>query len=123
MARMIRKVKSQAGFIVTIELLVLAAVLVLGLIVGMVSLRDSVLAELADLSESIGNLNQGYMILGVQNVAGTAATAGSSYEDNFDNTSFGSIDSDPADPGDADGDLDFLTALAIDEDTTATTQT
>ncbi len=124
MARMIRKVKSQAGFLITIELLFLATILVLGLIVGMVSLRDSVLAELADLSESVGNLNQGYTIFGVQNVAGTAATSGSSYEDTYDNTSAGGqIDNNTASTGDANADLDFLGALATDESSLPSVQT
>jgi hypothetical protein len=73
--------RSQRGFIVTIELLFLAAILVIGLIVGMVNVRDSVLAELSDVSESVGNLNQGYDIQGVSNLAGTAATAGSAFQD------------------------------------------
>jgi hypothetical protein len=73
--------RSQGGFIVTIELLILATVLVLGLIVGWTSLRDSVLAELGDLSESIGSLNQGYQITSVINNAKTASTAGSAFTD------------------------------------------
>lgn len=84
--------KHQGGFIVTIELLILATVLVLGLIVGWVSLRDSVLAELSDLSESVGALNQSYSIWGVQNSASTAWTAGSSWQDGRDNTAAGTID-------------------------------
>jgi hypothetical protein len=106
MARFIRK--SQKGFIVTVELLLLATILVIGLIVGMVSLRDSILAELSDLSESVGALNQGYNILGVNNVANTAATAGSRWTDNFD-TSFGApyyID-DPGQTGDAAAEFTF----------------
>lgn len=87
----IRK-RNQGGFIVTIELLVLATVLVLGLIVGWTSLRDSVLAELSDLSESIGALDQSYSILGVQNNAETAETLGSAWHDGQDNTAGGSID-------------------------------
>jgi hypothetical protein len=99
MARFIRK--SQKGFIVTIELLLLATILVIGLIVGMVSLRDSVLAELSDLSEAIGALNQGYNILGVNNVANTAATAGSRWTDDFDQTPSGYDIDDQTQSGDA----------------------
>ena len=76
--------KNQGGFIVTIELLVLATVLVLGLIVGWTDVRDAVLAELSDVSESFGALNQSYTIWGVQNAAGTAATAGSQWQDSAD---------------------------------------
>jgi 3-hydroxyisobutyrate dehydrogenase-like beta-hydroxyacid dehydrogenase len=108
MARL--KGKSQKGFIVTIELLLLATILVIGLIVGMVSLRDSVLAELSDASEAIGALNQSYNILGANNAANTAATSGSEWQDNFDNSATGTID-DPIQTGDAGaatGDLNFV---------------
>jgi len=76
--------RKQAGFIVTIELLLLATILVIGLIVGMVNVRDSVLAELSDVSESIGALDQSYSITAVANAAGTAATAGSIFTDAVD---------------------------------------
>jgi hypothetical protein len=81
MSRKIRSRRSQAGFIVTIELLLLASILVIGLIVGMVNVRDSVLAELTDISNSIGALNQSYAISSVANAAGTAATSGSVWTD------------------------------------------
>jgi hypothetical protein len=81
MPRKVSSRKKQAGFIVTIELLLLAAITVIGLIVGMTNVRDSVLAELSDVSESIGALNESYSILGVANAAGTAATAGSAFQD------------------------------------------
>lgn len=110
--------KSQKGFIVTIELLVLATILVIGLIVGMVSLRDSVLAELSDLSESIGQLNQGYTILGVTNAAATAATAGSSFEDDLDDAGGADIDTNV---GDADAELTFSSAISVNETSAPTT--
>ncbi len=89
MSRKIRNRRPQAGFIVTIELLLLTTILVIGLIVGMTNVRDSVLAELSDVSESIGALNQGYQITAVSNAAGTAATAGSSFTDAPDSASLG----------------------------------
>ncbi len=81
MSRKIRNRRSQSGFIVTIELLLLATILVIGLIVGMTSVRDAVLTELADVSNSIGSLNQGFTVSAVSNAAGTAATAGSAFAD------------------------------------------
>src|SRR5450432_896435 len=81
MPRKVSSRKKQAGFIVTIELLLLASILVIGLIVGMTNVRDSVLAELSDVSESIGALDQSYSISAVSNAAGTAATAGSIFAD------------------------------------------
>ena len=81
MPRKAQSRKKQAGFIVSIELLLLASITVIGLIVGMTNVRDAVLAELSDVSESIGALNQSYQITAVANAAGTAATAGSAFTD------------------------------------------
>lgn len=76
--------KKQAGFIVSLELVLLASITVIGLIVGMTNVRDAVLAELSDISESIGALDQSYKITAVANAAGTAATAGSEFDDALD---------------------------------------
>jgi hypothetical protein len=81
MPRKAQSRKKQAGFIVSIELLLLASITVIGLIVGMTNVRDAVLAELSDISESIGSLDQSYSITAVANEAGTAATAGSIFND------------------------------------------
>jgi hypothetical protein len=84
MSRKIRSRRSQSGFIVTIELLLLATILVIGLIVGMTTVRDAVLTELADVSNSIGALNQSFTVSAVSNAAGTAATSGSAWTDSPD---------------------------------------
>lgn len=117
---MIKNRKKQAGFIVTIELLLLATITVIGLIVGMTDVRDSVLAELGDVSEAVGALNQSYNILGVQNVAGTAATQGSVYNDAADLSTAGTVidtESGTASTGDV-----VFTAATFDEDAAAITQ-
>lgn len=112
-----KNIKKQAGFIVTIELLLLATILVIGLIVGMTDLRDAVLAELSDLSESIGALNQSYEVLGVENQAATAATAGSTWNDAQDNTDFATPIDTVATTGDSgQGDVQF-NAATVDEAT------
>jgi hypothetical protein len=85
----IQKRKQQGGFIVTIELLIITTILVLGLITGWAALRDSILAELSDLSESIGSLNQGYAIASVINSANSASTAGSMFTDSQDHDNLG----------------------------------
>jgi len=108
MIKKLQKHVSQGGFIVTMELIVLATILVLGLIVGMVSLRDSMLAELSDMSEAVGALNQSYNILGVNNAAGTAATSGSYWQDTNDTTAFGPIDVNPVTPGDSLNEYTFV---------------
>ena len=103
--------RKQAGFIVTIELLLLATICVIGLIVGMTNVRDSVLAELSDVSESIGALNQSYSVSAVSNAAGTAATSGSIFNDSKDTVSLGH----PIDTGlgDSANELTFIPANPI----------
>jgi hypothetical protein len=103
--------RKQAGFIVTIELLLLATICVIGLIVGMTNVRDSVLAELSDVSESIGALNQSYSVSAVSNAAGTAATAGSIFTDSKDTASLGH----PIDTGigDSQAELTFIPATTV----------
>jgi hypothetical protein len=107
MPRKAQSRKKQAGFIVSIELLLLASITVIGLIVGMTNVRDAVLAELSDISESIGALDQSYNISSVANVAGTAATSGSAFQDMADTNLGKNIDDQN---GNADNELTFLPA-------------
>lgn len=74
----------KSGFIVTAELLLITTILVIGLIVGMVTLRNSMNAELEDVAEAIGDLNQSYNFMGLLVDNGTGATAGSCYTDEPD---------------------------------------
>ena len=103
--------RKQAGFIVTIELLLLATICVIGLIVGMTNVRDSVLSELSDVSESIGGLNQSYSVSAVSNAAGTAATSGSIFVDAKDSVDL----THPIDTGlgDAKNELTFIPANSL----------
>ena len=43
----------EAGFIVSTELILIATILVIGMLVGLVSVRDQVVQELADVAEAI----------------------------------------------------------------------
>jgi hypothetical protein len=61
-----RKTK-KGGFIVTAELILIATILVLGLLVGMAEVRDSLVAELDDIGEAFGALDQSYSFNGVEN--------------------------------------------------------
>ena len=67
------------GFVASTDLLLISTILVLGTIVGLVSLRDQVVQEFGDLGGAIGQLNQSYNVEAVSTDAGDAA--GSSYED------------------------------------------
>ena len=71
-----------AGFVVSIELILIATIAVIGLIAGMTSVRDGVVSELSDVAGSVQDLNQSYSFNGV--VGHSGATAGSDFQDNLD---------------------------------------
>jgi len=74
--------KEEAGAIVSAEIMLVASILVIGVIVGLKSVRDSVVTELADVAQAIGNVNQSYS---VSATAGHHAfTAGSAFTDSRD---------------------------------------
>jgi hypothetical protein len=49
-----------AGFVVSTELALIATILVIGLVVGLTSIRDQIVQELADIGGMISQLNQSY---------------------------------------------------------------
>ncbi|TWU06071.1 Flp family type IVb pilin [Stieleria varia] len=78
----IRLWRDEQGFVVTMELVLIATILVIGLIAGLTALRDAVVSELTDVARSVQEMNQSYQTSGV---AGTSAsTAGSGYSDHDD---------------------------------------
>lgn len=77
-------VSKQGGFVLTTELVLLSTVLVIGLVAGMVSMRDALTAEMEDVSEAIGQLDQTYAFNGIVNGENTAAVEGSVYGDATD---------------------------------------
>ena len=50
----------EAGFVVSTELALIATVLVLGMVVGLTSIRDQVVQELADFAGMVAMLQQSY---------------------------------------------------------------
>ena len=72
----------EAGFIVSAELVLIATILVLGMIVGLVSVRDQVVQELGDIAIAIGVINQSYSFSGI--TGHTSQTAGSILLDTVD---------------------------------------
>lgn len=76
----------ECGFLVSAELVILSTTLVLGLIVGLVAIRDAIGGELADLAQAFRGLDQSYYTTGVRgclkpNGTWSAWTAGSSFFD------------------------------------------
>lgn len=65
----------ESGFVVSSELILIASIAVMGLMVGLSTVRDQIVAELADVANAMGNLNQTYSYSGVtghsSSVAGT----------------------------------------------------
>ena len=55
----------EVGAIVSAEIMLVASILVLGVIVGLKSVRDSVVTELADVAQAFSNINQSYCYGGV----------------------------------------------------------
>jgi hypothetical protein len=69
----------ETGAIVSAEIMLVATILVIGVIVGLKSVRDSVVTELADVAQAFANVNQSYSYSGVS--GHHAFTAGSAFFD------------------------------------------
>jgi len=80
--------RNQKGFIVSIELIFLATILVIGLLAGWVMIRDTTLGELQDVANAIGSVNQSYTYNGTSETDPLGIeftnTAGSSFFDTVD---------------------------------------
>ena len=70
------------GAVVSAEIMLVGTVLVLGMIVGLKSVRDSVVTELADVAQAFANVNQSYSYSGVPGHA--AFSGGGSFGDAAD---------------------------------------
>jgi hypothetical protein len=64
-------VRSEDGFLLSSEALLIGTIAVLGLLVGLVSVRDGVVNELGDFGQAIGLLNQSYTYTGVADTNAT----------------------------------------------------
>ena len=72
----------EEGFVVSAELTLIATVLVIGMVVGRVTIRDHVVQELGDVAAAFGGLNQSLSFSGV--TGHTSGTAGSCFWDTQD---------------------------------------
>jgi hypothetical protein len=83
----------QEGFLISLELILAAIMLVFGMIVGMQVLRDAAAQELADLGMAIGAINNSFVIAGIAAPAngGTGSSvSGSTFTDATDECDAGS---------------------------------
>jgi hypothetical protein len=111
--------RDERAFVASMDLLLISSILVLGLIVGLVSLRDQIVQEFGDMAVAIGNLNQGYSFAAVTVAIpgnGDAVVAGSSFSDQADfcelGTTEGSGANDP--PGSAPACIDVTVAASTE---------
>ncbi len=76
--------RKQGGFVMTSELILLSTTLVVGLVIGLTTMRDAVTSEMEDVAEAIGSLDQSYAFDGMINAEGTAEISGSGFIDAID---------------------------------------
>ena len=76
----------ERGFVVSNELVFMSAILVVGLIVGLATVRDQVVQEFGDTSIGIGALNKSFSFAGVvaPNFAPVGSSPGSAFDDKSD---------------------------------------
>jgi hypothetical protein len=74
--------KDEAAFVVSADLVLVSSILVLGLLVGLVSLRDQIVQEFGDVGAAIAVLQQSYSWAGVE--GHTASVGGSVWTDTTD---------------------------------------
>ena len=72
----------EAGFVVSTELVLLATVAVIGLLTGIVAVRDGVVSELSDVAGAVQEINQSYSYDGV--IGHNAASSGTQFNDQLD---------------------------------------
>lgn len=80
--KMLRRIwKDEAGFVVSTELVLIATILVIGMVVGLATVRNSVVQELGDVAKAIGNINQSFSYTGVSGRETSSYSAGSDFAD------------------------------------------
>jgi Flp pilus assembly pilin Flp len=78
----------EAGFIVSAELILIATIVVIGLIVGLSEVQHAVVAELNDVADAFGSVNQSFYYSGMSAKKSDgclkSSMAGSSFRDTTD---------------------------------------
>jgi len=72
----------EVGAILSAEVVLIATILVIGVVVGLASLRDAVVSELADVGGAIAAVDQSYSVGGTS--GHHSATNGFHFKDNID---------------------------------------
>lgn len=83
-----RLLHDETGFVISAELVLVATILVIGLIVGLSEVQHAVVAELNDVADAIGSVNQSFSFSGFskrdRGLWVHAFTRGSFFFDAFD---------------------------------------
>ena len=80
---MLRKLwQDESGFVLSTETVLVATILVIGMIVGLATVRDQVVTELADLAAAVSDLDHSYSFSGV--TTSVATINGSTFTDLVD---------------------------------------
>ncbi len=75
-------IRDESGFVVSTELVIIATILVIGMLVGLTTIRDQVVTELADVADAISALDQSYAFSDITGHA--SSTAGTVFDDEAD---------------------------------------
>lgn len=100
--------RDEHGFIVSTDALLFGTILVIGTLVGLVTLRDQLVQELGDVGAALGNLNHSYGVEGHECEYGFVA--GSSFADKSDVHESG--DDEGSDNGDESGEAPLCISVA-----------
>lgn len=57
-----RLIRDDQGAVLSVELMMIGTVLVIGVLVGLKSVRDAVVTELADVAQAMSNANQSFLL-------------------------------------------------------------
>lgn len=78
--------RSEEGFVLSTEAVLIGTILVLGMIVGLAEIRNAVVQEMGDYSLAVAQLSQDFAYSSVSstNVPGDIATAGATFSDTSD---------------------------------------
>jgi hypothetical protein len=108
----------EAGFIVSADLILISTILVIGVLVGLVTLRDQVVQEFGDMATAVGNLNQSYSFSGATITfdGSTFTVAGSNFLDASDFCETGTGENNPDPPGAAPAGINLSVGATAGED-------
>ena len=81
-----RFLRSEEGFILSTEAVLVGTIMVLGLIVGITEVRNAVVQELGDYAQAVSWLSQDYAYTSVtsSNITSNLNTAGATFSDSSD---------------------------------------